>query len=120
MSLQYVGLETLNQQSVQHIRVQNSFASQPDFRQFADFAVFEVWLDTATGLPSRTSFVRRDGGASAPRIPVDTYFTAYQTISSIFYPSQISVSLNGTPWATITISSVSFNTGLTDSSFPVQ
>src|SRR5712692_8702978 len=95
VSFLYVGLETLNQSSVQHIRLQNSFASRPNFQQFADFAFFDVWLDTASGLPQRISFVRRDGGGSAPRIPVDTYFTGYQTISAIAYPSQINVSLNG-------------------------
>jgi hypothetical protein len=120
ISVEYVALEALNQESVQHLRLQNSFASQPDFHQLAEFAVFDVWLDASNALPLRISFIRRDGGGSAPRIPVDAYFTSYKTVSGIAYPSQIGISLNGTPWTTITISSVTFNTGLTDSSFSVQ
>ena len=120
VSLEYVGVETLNQQSVQHIRLENSFASQPNFQQLAEFAVFDVWLDTSTALPLKISFVRWDGGEPAPRIPVDTYFTSYRTVSGIAYPWQINVSRNGTPWSTIAISNITFNTGLTDSSFSIQ
>ena len=120
VSLQYVALETLNQQSVQHLRLQNSFASQPNLQRLAEFAVFDLWLDASTALPLRLSFIRRDGGGSAPRIPVDMYFMVYKTVSGLAYPSQFSISVNGTPWANVTILSVTFNTGLTDSSFSVQ
>jgi len=120
VSIRYVALETLNQSPVQHIQLQNTFASKADLQQFANFAVFDVWLDAVTSLPQRISYVRRDASGASPGISVDTYFTAYQTISGVAYPSQINVSFNGTPWATITISSVSFNTGLTDSNFPIQ
>ncbi len=119
-SIQYVALETLGQQSLQHVRIQNTFASQPNFQQFADFAKFDVWLDANTSLPQRISFIRRDGGGAAPRIPLDANFSSYKTTSSVAYPTQINLSLNGTPWTTITISSVAFNTGLTDASFSVQ
>jgi hypothetical protein len=119
-SIQYVALETVGQESLQHIRIQNTFTSQPIFQQFAALATFDVWLDAATALPQRISYVRRDASGAAPRIPVDVYFAAYQTTSGIAYPSQIKVSFNGTPWTTITINSVAFNTGLTDSSFSVQ
>jgi len=119
-SIQYVALETVGQQSLQHIRIQNTFASQPNFQQFASLATFDVWLDANTSLPQRISFVRRNGGGSAPRIPIDAYFSNYKTTAGAAYPSQINISLNGTPWATITITSVAFNTGLTDSSFSIQ
>jgi len=120
MSVQYVALETLNQSSVQHIQLQNTYASPTNLQQFASFAVFDVWLDAVTSLPQRVSYTRRDASGASPGISVDTYFAAYKTISGVAYPSQINVSYNGTPWATITISSVSFNTGLTDSNFPIQ
>jgi hypothetical protein len=119
-SIQYVALETTGQESVQHIRIQNTFASQPNFQQFAGLATFDVWLDANTSLPERISFVRRNGSGATPRIPLDAFFSAYKTTSGVAYPMQIKLSLNGTPWATITISSVAFNTGLTDSNFSVQ
>ncbi len=119
-SIQYVALETLGQQSLQHLRIQNTFASQPNFQQFAGFATFDVWLDANTGLPERISFIRRNGSGATPRIPLEAYFSAYQITSGVAYPTQINLSLNGTPWTTITINSVAFNTGLTDSNFSVQ
>jgi len=119
-SVQYVALETLGQQSLQHLRIQNTFASQPNFQQFAGFATFDVWLDANTSLPQRISFIRRNGGGSTPSIPMDAYFSNYKTTSGLAYPTQINLSLNGTPWTTITITSVAFNTGLTDSNFSVQ
>jgi len=119
-SIQYLALETVGQQSLQHLRIQNTFASQPDFQQLADFATFDLWLDANTGLPQRISFVRRNGSGATPRIPLDAYFSSYKTTSGVAYPAQINLSLNGTPWTTITISSVAFNTGLTDSNFSVQ
>jgi hypothetical protein len=119
-SIQYVALETVGQQSLQHLHIQNTFASQPDFQQFAGFATFDLWLDANTGLPDRISFIRRNGSGATPRIPMDAYFSAYKSTSGVAYPTQINLSLNGTPWTTITINSVAFNTGLTDSNFSVQ
>jgi hypothetical protein len=119
-SIQYVALETSGSQSFQHLRIQNTFASQPAFQQFASFSNFDVWLDATTGLPQRISFARRNGGGSAPSISVEAFFSNYKTTSGTAYPTQINLSLNGTPWTTITITSVAFNTGLTDSNFPIQ
>jgi hypothetical protein len=119
-SIQYVALETVGEQSLQHIRIQNTFASQPTLQQLADFTIFDVWLDASTSLPQRISFVRRNGSGAVPRIPVDAYFSSYKTTSGAAYPTQINLSLNGTPWTTITINSVAFNTGLTDSNFSIQ
>jgi hypothetical protein len=119
-SIQYVALETLGQESLQHIRIQNTFASQPTLQQFIDFTIFDVWLDASTSLPQRISFVRRNGRGTAPRIPVDAHFSNYKATSGAAYPTLINLSLNGTPWRTITINNVAFNTGLTDSSFSIQ
>jgi hypothetical protein len=119
-AIQYVGLETVGEQSFQHIRIQNTFASQPILQKFAEFTIFDVWLDASTSLPHRISFIRRNGSGTAPRIPMDAYFSDYKTTSGAAYPTQINLSLNGTPWTTITINTVAFNTGLTDSNFSIQ
>src|SRR5260370_246093 len=80
-SIQFIAQETLGQQSLQHIRIQNTFASQPNLQQFAELATFDCWIDAKTSLPQRISFVRRDASGAAPRIPVDAFFAAYQTTS---------------------------------------
>jgi len=119
-SIQYVALETVGQQSLQHLRIRNTYASRPNLLQLSEFTTFDVWLDASTGLPQRISFLRRDGRGAVPRVPMDAYFSNYKAASGALYPMQINLSLNGTPWTTITISTVTFNAGLTDSTFSIQ
>ncbi|MGH9745215.1 MAG: hypothetical protein ACRD59_03795 [Candidatus Acidiferrales bacterium] len=116
----YIGQESLGQSPVQHIRAWNTFSSNPLLRFLTDFTVTDFWLDSASGLPLQISFVRRDGGGAAPRIPITVSYAKYQNVGGVLYPFQIEEFVNGTLWATTTIQSVSFNTGLTDADFPVS
>jgi hypothetical protein len=120
MTFQFVGQESLNGRVVNHVRFWNTFASNSSLQSLADFTAVDLWVDAATGLPARLSYLRRAAGGAAPRIPVDVYYSNYQNLGGVLYPFLIQKSLNGTPWTTITISSVAFNVGLTDSNFPVQ
>ena len=113
----YVGLESLNGLSVHHLQFWNSFNSRPKFQFLADLTLRDIWIDTVSGLPQRISQIQRAGRGSEPHIQIDTYLS---NVSGVFYPFSIRKSLNGSPWMTITITSVSFNTGLTDANFPVQ
>jgi hypothetical protein len=119
-ALSLVGQETLDGRQVQHLHLSNTFASKPALQPLAEFTTMDLWIDATSNLPVRISTVLRNGRGSAPRIPLDVYFSNYQTISGVAYPFTIQKSLNGTPWTTITISNVSLNTGLTDSSFSIQ
>lgn len=119
-SLQYIGQEALGSSEVNHIRAQNTFASQPLWQPLSEFTATDIWLDASTGLPAKISLIRRDGGGSAPRIPISISYSDYQTVSGVRYPFTIQEFITGTLWATTTIQSVSFNTGLTDANFPVS
>jgi hypothetical protein len=120
-SIRYIGAETLGQLAVQHLQMRNTYASTPKLQQVADPTVANIWLDSATGLPQKISVVRQDAtGPAVPRFLLDYYFSNYQIVSGTYYPFQINISLNGTPWTTITISGVKFNTGLSESDFPVE
>lgn len=119
-ALQYIGIETLDGVQVHHIRFWSTFLSTPKLQPLAEFSTRDVWVDVATGLPRKLSYVRREARGSAPRIPVDVFYSNYQTVAGTVVPFSIQKSLNGTPWATITIQSIQFNTGLTDSAFPIQ
>ncbi len=116
----YVGLETLNGLPVHHIQFWNSFASSPKLQQFSGFSVRDIWIDAASGLPQQLSYQRRDGGGATPAIQFDAFYSDYRIVGGVLYPFSIQESVNGTPWATITIQSVAFNTGLTDANFQVQ
>jgi hypothetical protein len=118
-SFQYIGVETESGQTLQHIRTWDTFASNPDWQPVSSFSTRDIWIDTS-GLPARISYIRRAAHGAVGGMALDFYYTNYQTFQGSLYPTTIQKSLNGTPWATITIQSVSFNTGLSDSNFPVQ
>jgi hypothetical protein len=118
-ALLYVGLETLNGASVQHIQVWNSFAWDPSLQELAPFSREDIWFDATSGLPLKLAYSRRAGRGAVPAIPVEVLFSNYTNVGGVLYPFQIKKSYNGTPWQTITITKVSFNTGLTDADFPV-
>jgi outer membrane lipoprotein-sorting protein len=116
----YVGLETLNGVSVHHIQFWNSFASTPQLSVLAGFSRRDIWVDATSGLPLRISYIDHPAQGAVAATSVDVTFSNYTTFGGVLYPTTIQKSLNGTPWATITITSVVFNTGLTDANFPVD
>jgi len=118
-AIQYVALETSGQAQLQHIRIWNTYNSNSAFQFLSDFTTTDIWLDATTGLPKTISFIRRDGGGASPKTLLAVSYSDFRSTNAILYPNSIQVSINGTPWATTTIQSVSFNTGLTDASFPV-
>lgn len=119
-SLQYVGQESLGSATASHIRVQNTFNSQAQSQHLSEFTVADIWLDSTTSLPLKITTTRRYGGGSSPRIAVSVAYSNYQRVSGVQYPFVIQESVNGTLWATTTIQSVTFNSGLTDANFPIQ
>jgi hypothetical protein len=86
----------------------------------ASFSTTDFWLDPSSGLPLKIAYSRRAGGGAVPAIPVAVSFSNYTNVNGVLYPFQINKSFNGTPWQTITIQSVSFNTGLTAAQFQVE
>jgi hypothetical protein len=119
VSLHYVGRESLDSSSANHIRVQNTYASSPSLQFLSDFTTADIWLDASTALPVRISLTRRNGGGSSPKIPISFSYSNYKTIAGVQYPFTIQEFVTGTLWASTSIQSVTFNTGLTDSSFPI-
>jgi hypothetical protein len=119
-SMRYVGPETLDGTAVQHIQVWNSFASKPRLQKVASFSLRDIWFDSSSALPLKIAHTRREGGGAAPSIPVEISFANYTKVAGVLYPFQITKSFNGTPWQTITIQNVSFNTGLTAAQFQVE
>ena len=118
---QYVGPETLAGVSVQHLRFWNSYASQKGSEGLGTFSTKDVWLDSTTYLPRRISFdTRAADGPAVPSVHIDWNFSAFQDYGGILYPSSATEYLNRTKWGSFTVQSVVFNTGLTDSDFPVQ
>jgi len=117
-TVQFIGTETLNGILTNHIQI---CASSPDqnFTDIASFATKDIWVASDSGLPVQIS-VQVFDAQGAPPIPVVATFSNYQSVSGVLYPFQISISLNGTPYNTITISTVAFGVGLSDQDFPLH
>jgi hypothetical protein len=120
MAFEYVGEGTLEGAPAVHVRVWNTYASQEKLRHLVEFTVKDVWLDAKTGLPVQILFERRAAGGAEPRIPMGYLYSDYRSIGGILYPFHIQRLYNGTPWATITISSVRLNTGLPESDLAIR
>jgi hypothetical protein len=116
----YVGLETQNGISVHHVQFWNTFASVPRLSALASLSRRDIWIDAASGLPQRIWYSDHPGQGGVAAVAVDVRFSNYTNFGGVLYPLTIQKSLNGTPWATIRITSVAFNTGLTDANFPVD
>jgi outer membrane lipoprotein-sorting protein len=114
---EYIGAEDLDGVECHHVRIYRTFAAEPDLTYLASFTTRDIWIDSKTGLPHQVTYSLRDGTGAVPTTSVTISFSNYRQTGTIQYPLQIVRSINGTPWMIITISSVTLNTGLSDSNF---
>ena len=120
-SFQYVGQETLDDGSpAQHIRFWNTYASNQGLLPLSEFTTKDLWLNATTGLPQKLTYLRREAGGAVPRMALGISYSDWRNVGGVMYPYHIQKSWNGTPWTTISIQNVTFQTGLTDNDFPVS
>jgi hypothetical protein len=119
-AFKYVGLETLNGISVYHVRLWRNYSATPTLTALSNFSVRDIWFDASSGLPLRISYNNHLGQGTMGSVAFDLRFANYNAVNGVQFPFLITKSVNGTPWATMTISNVVFNTGLTDANFPVN
>lgn len=117
---QYIGQETLNGASVQHVKIWNSFSSKPRMQGLASLTTKDIWFDATSSLPVKIAYLRQPGRGAVISTRMEVFFSNYTNVNGVQYPYQVNKSYNGTPWQTITIQSVSFNTGLTYSQFQTE
>jgi hypothetical protein len=116
----FLGTETVGSAICSHIQTWNSFDSYPRVVFLSEYTRKDIWIENQTGLIRRLSFEKRDAGGAVPRTLMDVYYLDYRTVGTVLYPFNVTESMNGTPWLTISIQNVAVNAGLTDSAFPIQ
>lgn len=119
-AFRYVGEETLNGESVEHIQTWRTFATKPKLQELGPFGLRDIWIDSTSGLPLKIAYSRQAGGGAVPAVPITVTFSDYKNVNGVLYPFQIEKTFNGMPWQTISIQSVAFNTGLTESQFQTE
>jgi hypothetical protein len=120
--LAYVGLETLSEVSVQHIRASRvAFdKSGNPVAMIAGWSQVDAYLDAQSLLPIDVRFNVYPDNDTNVRIPVEIIYSDYRVVNGIHVPFHIQRYLQNVLNLDLTISSATFNSGLSSSNFQVQ
>jgi hypothetical protein len=110
-TLSYIGLETLNGASVQHLH--SVWSGQ-------DFTSSDFYLDATTLLPVATSFNAHPDDDPTKNIAVQVLFSTYENLSGVQVPYHIQELFNGVLLLDFTATTAAVNSGLQDSLFAIQ
>jgi hypothetical protein len=115
----YVGSETHNGQAVQHVSLSQPslFPGGPGALSSAHLTQVNLFFDSTTLLPSAVAFNIHPDNNALLDIPVEIRFSTYTTVNGVQVPFHIQKYLNNTLLLDFQVNSVTFNSGLTASSF---
>jgi hypothetical protein len=114
----YVGQESRNGASVQHIQSYRYLQSNTANTQ--QLSTMDIYLDAASLLPSAFVFNVHPDNDSTQNIPVEVDFSAYQALSGVRVPFRIQRYVAGNLGFDFSVASAQFNSGLSDSLFAIQ
>jgi hypothetical protein len=115
----YVGQETLDGTSVQHVRVWLTVQS-PDaaaIKLIAHLSTIDWYLDTSSLLPVAEEFTTHPADNASLDLSVEIRFSNYQRTDGVLVPLHVQKFLNGGLTLDLNITSVSLNTSPPDSDF---
>jgi len=120
--LVYVGLETQNGRSVQHIRSYHYVASKhPKVTNFTQqMSTVDYYLDAQTFVPMSITFNAHPDDDASTNIAVEVDFSNYQQVNGILVPFHVTKVWQGNPLLDFTVTNVVVNSGLPDSLFSIQ
>lgn len=111
LGLSYIGLESLNGTSVQHLR--SEWAGD-------DLSSMDFYLDANSLLPVQISFNAHADNNANINIPVQILFSSYQPVNGALVPFHVQEWLNGSLLLDFVVSGATINSGLSDSLFVLQ
>jgi hypothetical protein len=115
----YVGQETRNENTVQHLHFAFKSTAQPS--SIADplpaLSSTDIYLDATSLLPVAFAFNTHPDNNALTNIPVEVDFSNYEVVQGVQVPLHIQKFMNGSLFLDLTIQNVSVNSGLTDSAF---
>jgi hypothetical protein len=119
--LSYVGRETRNGLTVQHIRSYVYMPALSNLRSaIQQLSGMDFYLDSATHLPVATVFNTHRGSAADSNKAVEIDFRNYQQIDGVQVPMHIRRCVQGDVLADISLDTASFNTGLSLLTFAID
>lgn len=114
----YVGLETRNGASVQHIQSYRYSATNTTVIQA--LSTMDIYLNAASFLPTAFVFNIHPDDAAVQNIPVEVDFSNYQTVGGAQVPFRIQRYVAGNLGFDFSVMNAQFNSGLSDSLFAIQ
>jgi hypothetical protein len=121
VSVKSLGAESIETAQAYHFVFLNTFNSAPDLKDFSKLTQRDLWINSSSGLPLRLSYTLSTGaGPADTSTPVVVDYSDFASNGGIAVPQNINVSLNGTQWLSISITSVSINSGVSVSDFQIN
>jgi hypothetical protein len=120
--LSYIGQETRNGESVQHLQadiIQPSLATLFGITT-QSLSTVDFYLDAATFLPSAIAFNAHPDTDARRNLRVEIDFSEYQSFGGVNVPMHIQKYFQGTLLIDLNITSATFNTGIPLSTFNVS
>jgi hypothetical protein len=111
----YIGQETKNGASVQHLHFVVQSGDPSGF--FQQLSAEDVYLDASSNLPVAIIFNTHPDNDATTNIVVEIDFSSYQAVSGVQMPFRIQMQYNGSLLLDLTIQSATLNSGLTDAAF---
>lgn len=115
--LSYVGAETRNATSVEHLQA-NTYS--PEFLSAQPWSTVDFYLDASSLLPIATTFNTHPDDDAGTNIALEVDFSEYQLANGVLAPSRIQQFVQGSLTLDIAINNVALNSGLPDSDFNIQ
>jgi hypothetical protein len=115
--LNYVGLENLDQASLQHI---HAYTFDANFSDLQQLSAMDFYLDPQTLLPSMITFNEHPDNDQTTNILVEVMFSDYRSVNGASIPFHTQKLLNNNLVLDIQLSTVALNSGVSESNFNLQ
>jgi hypothetical protein len=118
----YIGQETRNGESVQHVRIYRYLTTQSAATTSLtqQVSTADYYLDSTSLLPSAVTFNSHPDDDATTNIAIEVDFSNYQNVGGVQVPMHIQKYISGGIALDVTLTSSVFNSGLSDSLFAVQ
>lgn len=118
--LTYIGQESRNGTMVEHIRSYTVGAGQAAIPNLRQLSTMDFYLDPVTFLPIAETFNTHPDNNELVNLPVEIDFSDYRVIRGAEVPTRIQRLLQGHVVEDITVTSASFNNGLSLAAFSLN
>jgi hypothetical protein len=118
--LSYIGPETRNGESVQHLRAYVYQPSLPGMISILQrLSTMDFYLDATTLLPMAVTFNAHPDNNATTNLLIEVDFSNYQTVGGVVIPMHIQKYQQGNLMVDVVVTGASFNTGLPLSIFTI-